>query len=95
MTKLYWAPHTCAIGIHILLEEIGNLVAEETRREKAWPKDATRLSGRLRRASPALRTRGIKIKFGRKHDEPLPGGRRPFHHHLERSQPWLHSPPLT
>lgn len=21
--KLYWAPHTCAIGIHILLEEIG------------------------------------------------------------------------
>ena len=23
MTKLYWGPHTCAIGIHILLEEIG------------------------------------------------------------------------
>ena len=23
MTTLYWAPHTCAIGIHILLEEIG------------------------------------------------------------------------
>ena len=22
--KLYWGPHTCAIGIHILLEEIGN-----------------------------------------------------------------------
>lgn len=21
--KLYWAPHTCAIGIHILLEEAG------------------------------------------------------------------------
>ena len=21
--KLYWAPHTCAIGIHVLLEEIG------------------------------------------------------------------------
>jgi glutathione S-transferase len=21
--KLYWGPHTCAIGIHILLEEIG------------------------------------------------------------------------
>jgi hypothetical protein len=21
--KLYWRPHTCAIGIHILLEEIG------------------------------------------------------------------------
>ena len=23
MTTLYWAPHTCAIGIHVLLEEIG------------------------------------------------------------------------
>ena len=23
MLKLYWGPHTCAIGIHILLEEIG------------------------------------------------------------------------
>ena len=21
--KLYWAPHTCAIGIHVLLEEVG------------------------------------------------------------------------
>ena len=21
--KLYWGPHTCAIGIHLLLEEIG------------------------------------------------------------------------
>jgi hypothetical protein len=21
--KLYWGPHTCAIGIHMLLEEIG------------------------------------------------------------------------
>ncbi len=23
MTKLYWMPHSCAIGIHILLEEVG------------------------------------------------------------------------
>ncbi len=23
MMKLYWGQHTCAIGIHILLEEIG------------------------------------------------------------------------
>jgi glutathione S-transferase len=23
MTTLYWGPHTCAIGIHVLLEEIG------------------------------------------------------------------------
>jgi glutathione S-transferase len=23
MMKLYWGPHTCAIGIHVLLEEIG------------------------------------------------------------------------
>jgi hypothetical protein len=72
-----WGERTWEGTMTTLLEEIGKLVAEETRREKAWPKDATRLSGRLRRASPALRTRGIKIKFGRKHDEPLPDGRRP------------------
>ena len=23
MTTLYWGPHTCAIGIHVLLEEVG------------------------------------------------------------------------
>jgi glutathione S-transferase len=27
--KLYWGPHTCAIGIHILLEEIGEPYATE------------------------------------------------------------------
>lgn len=40
--KLYWGPHTCAIGIHILLEEIGR--AYETEKidvqggatEEAW-----------------------------------------------------------
>jgi hypothetical protein len=56
-----------------LLEEIGKLVAEETRREKAWPRDAARLSGRLRRAAPALRARGVTMKFERKR-EALPDG---------------------
>ncbi|KQT52314.1 MULTISPECIES: glutathione S-transferase family protein [unclassified Aureimonas] len=27
--KLYWGPHTCAIGIHVLLEEIGKPYATE------------------------------------------------------------------
>ena len=28
--KLYWGPHTCAIGIHVLLEEIGKPYETET-----------------------------------------------------------------
>ncbi len=39
--KLYWGPHTCAIGIHLLLEEVGasyetqklDVMGGETRRE--------------------------------------------------------------
>ena len=27
--KLYWGPHTCAIGVHVLLEEIGKPFALE------------------------------------------------------------------
>ncbi len=27
--KLYWAPHTCALGIHVLLEEVGRPYAAE------------------------------------------------------------------
>jgi hypothetical protein len=72
-----WGERTWEGTMTALLEEIGRLVAEETRRERSWPKDATRLSGRLRRAAPALRTKGITMKFVRKHDDPLPDGRRP------------------
>jgi hypothetical protein len=44
-----------------LLAEIAKLVPEEVRRDRGWPKDATRLSGRLRRAAPSLSTKNIVI----------------------------------
>ena len=58
-----------------LLGELAKLVPEDTRRERSWPKDATRLSGCLRRAAPALRTKRIKVDFLRERLE-LPGGRK-------------------
>ena len=58
-----------------LLTEIGKLVPEDTRRERSWPKDATRLAGCLRRAAPALRTKVIKVDFSRERPD-LPGGRK-------------------
>lgn len=44
-----------------LLAEINNRVPLEICREKTWPKDAGRLSNRLRRLAPALRRLGIEI----------------------------------
>ena len=41
MTTLYWGPHTCAIGIHVLLEEIGA------------PYDTVEARRRRRRDAPA------------------------------------------
>jgi Primase C terminal 2 (PriCT-2) len=38
------------------------------RQDRRWPKDATRLSGQLRRVAPLLRPRGIEINFDRTHD---------------------------
>jgi hypothetical protein len=35
------------------------------RQDRRWPKDATRLSGQLRRVPPLLRPRGIEINFDR------------------------------
>jgi nicotinamidase-related amidase len=34
---------------------------EDVRRERTWPKDATRLSGRLRRLAPAWRRAGLEV----------------------------------
>lgn len=59
----------------MLLGELAKLVPEDIRRERSWPKDATRLSGCLRRAAPALRTKRIKVNFFRERLE-LPDGRR-------------------
>src|SRR5262249_40797999 len=37
--------------------------ASPTQRDRRWPKDATRLSGHLRRLAPLLRPQGITIDF--------------------------------
>ncbi|MBP2301954.1 hypothetical protein [Azospirillum picis] len=44
-----------------LLSDINLKVALEVSRDKTWPKDGTRLSNRLRRVAPALRSLGIEI----------------------------------
>lgn len=48
-----------------LLNELSNHVSEAERRAKSWPTKANTLSGRLRRAAPALRRTGIAIAFDR------------------------------
>ena len=46
-----------------LLDELDNVVDAVRRKEKSYPKDATRLSGKLRRDLPQLRQAGIDITF--------------------------------
>jgi hypothetical protein len=48
-----------------LLAALTDLAPEQVRREKTWPKDAARLSGRLRRLATALRSVGIIIDLDR------------------------------
>lgn len=52
-----------------LLEHINRAVADDVRRERGWPKDATRLSARLKRIAPALRRCGVEVTL------PETGGR--------------------
>lgn len=47
----------------LLLEVLGQLITETQRRSKNWPTQGNHLSGRLRRAAPALRRIGIWIAF--------------------------------
>ena len=52
-----------------LLAKINGMVAPEVQRAKGWPKDAARLSARLRRVAPALRRAGIEVGHDREgHD---------------------------
>lgn len=44
-----------------LLGEINDRVPDPVRKERAWPKDAIRLSGRLRRVATALRVMGLEV----------------------------------
>ncbi len=48
-----------------LLEKINCMVALEVQRAKGWPKDAARLSARLRRVAPALRRAGVEVNHDR------------------------------
>jgi hypothetical protein len=58
-----------------LLERLNLLATETQRRARDWPKDATRLSGRLKRLNPALRDRGIEVLWAHE-------GRGPDRHRL-------------
>jgi hypothetical protein len=48
-----------------LLRTLAEYVSETVTRSRGWPKTAHQLSGRLRRAAPALRTSGVQVDFGR------------------------------
>jgi hypothetical protein len=52
-----------------LLELLGRVAGEKATKAKNWPADATRLSGRLRRVAPFLRSIGIEINIERKGKE--------------------------
>jgi hypothetical protein len=55
-----WGPDTATE----LLRALTVLAPEKVTKSRAWPADATRLSGKLRRAAPALREAGIYMKDG-------------------------------
>jgi 5S rRNA maturation endonuclease (ribonuclease M5) len=48
-----------------LLAELETQVSEQVRRQRAWPKSASSLSGRLKRAAPNLRSVGVELFFDR------------------------------
>ncbi|MBL6080215.1 hypothetical protein JMJ56_19540 [Belnapia sp. T18] len=52
-----------------LLLEINGRTSPDRQRERDWPKDATRMSGKLRRVAPALRRAGVDLAL------PESGGR--------------------
>ena len=52
-------------GATELLARLNDLVTEEVRKQRDWPKRANVLSGRLRRLAPALRRTGVFVEFSR------------------------------
>jgi len=48
-----------------LLRRLGDLVDDDVKRERSWPKQAHVLAGRLRRIAPALRRVGVSVEFSR------------------------------
>jgi hypothetical protein len=51
-----------------LLKELQHFVDDEARKSKGWPKSGNKLSGRIKKAAPALRKNGIGIREGRNPD---------------------------
>ncbi|MEZ5343566.1 MAG: hypothetical protein R2706_19670 [Acidimicrobiales bacterium] len=47
-----------------LKDELELVVGEQVVRRRTWPKDATRLSGELRRLAPSLEALGVHVVFG-------------------------------
>jgi hypothetical protein len=47
-----------------LLVAVEGLVDEATRKQKSWPKDATRLGAAVRRVAPNLRSAGVEVWIG-------------------------------
>jgi hypothetical protein len=64
-----WNPPGWSGTASELLAEINSRTPTERQRERDWPKDATRLSSRLRRVAPALRRAGVEVML------PEAGGR--------------------
>jgi hypothetical protein len=52
-----------------LLGELKRFVPDDTIKSKAWPKQPNHLSGRLKRAAPALRSQGFLIMTGKGTDK--------------------------
>jgi len=46
-----------------LLKELNRQEDDDAKRQKTWPPDGSRLSGRLRRAAPALRKGGVHVEM--------------------------------
>jgi hypothetical protein len=67
--RQHWNPPRWSGTAGELLAEINSRTPTERQRERDWPKDATRLSGRLRRVAPALRRAGVDLTL------PEAGGR--------------------
>lgn len=60
---VFAASHTFWRGTATELLEAINQATPIERRDRSWPKDGTRLSGRLRRVVPALAEIGIHVEF--------------------------------
>jgi hypothetical protein len=52
-----------------LLTVLNSRISDDVRRTRTWPKGSAQLSGRLRRAAPALRRIGVRVDLDARHPE--------------------------